>query len=151
MSRSTRVLGIAVAGVVGTEPKFLAQRAQKLGGRQARIEDQSDLGGLRRAREQRADGRGLAGADLAGQLDEAAGFVDAVDQMRQRVGVPAAQVEIARIRRDCERLFGEAEELQVHSLTSPQWRVLIGHGNVTFLEATLRMHGTASTGMVTLC
>jgi hypothetical protein len=62
---------------------------QELGGRQPRIEDQRDLGILRRARQQRADGRGLAGADLAGQLDEAAGLVDAVQQMRERIRVPA--------------------------------------------------------------
>ena len=43
---------------------------------------------LRRLRQQRADHRGLAGAHLAGELDEAAGLVDAVDQVRQRLRVP---------------------------------------------------------------
>src|SRR5256885_6018177 len=45
---------------------------------------------------------------------EAARLVDAVQQVRQGFGVPLAQVQVARIGRDRERLFVEAEERQVH-------------------------------------
>ena len=48
---------------------------------------------------------GLAGADFAGQLDEAAGLADAIDQVRERFGMLAAEVEIARIG-VIRRLFG---------------------------------------------
>ncbi len=109
-----QLLGVVLGAVGHAQAELLAQRAQELGGRQPRIEDQRDLGILRRARQQRADGRGLAGTDLAGELDEAAGLVDAVDQMRERIGVPRAQVEVARIRGDRERFFRQPKERQVH-------------------------------------
>src|SRR4029077_16930890 len=65
-------------------------------------------------REERTHDGGLAGADFAGELHEAAGLVDAVQQVRERLRVPLTQVEVARIGRDRERLFVEAEEREVH-------------------------------------
>ena len=65
---------------------------------------------MRDPRQQGAHHRGFAGTHLAGQLDEAARFIDAVQQMRQGLGMALAQIEIARIRGDGEGLFGEPEE-----------------------------------------
>ena len=83
-------------------------------GGHARIENHRDVGVLRDARQKRAHDRGLAGSHLARQLYEAARFVDAIEQMSQRLGVPLAQVQIARVRRDREGLFDEAEKARVH-------------------------------------
>ncbi len=97
------LLDAAPVGSVDRNPELLADAQQKFRGRDPRIQDDRDVGVLRHARQQRAhDGR-LAGADLAGQLHETAGLVDAVQQVRERLGVPLAQVEIARVRRDRER------------------------------------------------
>ena len=112
---STRSLRLSSAGVRHADAELLADGEQELRRGHARIEDQRDLGVLRRLRQERAHDGGLAGADLAGELHEAAGLVDAVQQVRQRLGVPLAQVQVARIGRDRERLFVEAEERQVHA------------------------------------
>src|SRR5581483_7519203 len=91
-----------------------------------RIEDERDFGVLRGLREQRAHDRGLARSDLAGELDESASLVDTVQQMSESFGVAFAQIEIARIRGDRERLLVQAEEGQVHepmlldAVTAPQ-------------------------------
>ena len=61
-----------------------------------------------------AHDRGLAGTHLARELNEAAGFVDAVQQVGEGLGVALAQVEIARVRCDREGLFDEAEKARVH-------------------------------------
>src|SRR5690606_17914449 len=65
--------------------------------------------------EQQPAQRGLAGADLAGELDEAAAaaLVDPEQQVRQGVAVPFAQVHEARVRGDRERRLAEAEVRQV--------------------------------------
>ena len=65
----------------------------------------ADIRMMRHARQQRAHHRRLAGAHFARQLNESARFVDAVKQMSERLGVPLAQIEVARIRGDRERLF----------------------------------------------
>ena len=112
---STRSLRLPSAESGTPMPELLADGEQELRRRHLRIEDQGDLGVLRRLRQQRAHDGGLAGADLAGELHEAAGLVDAVQQVRQRLGVPLAEVEIARIRSDRERLLVEAEKGQIHA------------------------------------
>src|SRR5690606_19159832 len=86
----------------------------ELARRQLRIQDQRDLGLLGELLEDAADQRRLAGADLAGQLDEAAALGDTVDQMRERIRMAAAQEEIPRIRRDRERLFVKSEKFGIH-------------------------------------
>ena len=107
----------AADGVVGhADAELLADGQQELGGGDARVEDQRDFGVLRDLREQRADGGGLAGADLAGELDEAAGLADAVNEVRKRLRMALAQEEIARVGGDGERLFVQPEERQVHAL-----------------------------------
>jgi hypothetical protein len=67
------------------------------------------------ALEQRADHGGLARADLARQLNEPAGLVDAVQQMGERLRMTLAHVEVARIGSDCERLLAEAEKARIHA------------------------------------
>ena len=87
------------------------------------IEDHRDVGMTRHALEQRAHDRGLAGADFAGELNEAAGLVDAVQQVRERLRMPLAHEEVARIGSDRERLFAQAEKARVHAelLRVPSW------------------------------
>ena len=104
------LLGVLLGAVRHADAELLADGLQEIQRREPRIDDQGDFRVLGRTRQQRADRGGLAGADLAGQLDEAAGFIDAVDQVRQRVGVVAAQVQVARVRRDRKGFFGDAEE-----------------------------------------
>ena len=66
--------------------------------------------------------RGLAGADVAGQQDEAAaraahraaGGRHAVQQVRQRLAVALAHEEVPRVRRDGERVLRQAEVVRVH-------------------------------------
>ena len=101
--------------------QFFADREQELGRRDPRVEDQRDLGVTRQLLEQAADHRRLARADLASQLDEAAGLVDAVQQVRQRFGVPLAEVQVAGVRRDRERFFLEAEKACIHMDLGLPW------------------------------
>ena len=109
----------AADGVIGDhDPQFLADGQQELRRVHAGVEDQRDFRVVGLACQQRADDRGLAGADLAGELDETAGLGDAVDQMRQRLGVPLTQEQVARIRRDRKGLFGQAEERKVHGTSA---------------------------------
>ncbi len=109
-----QVLQACARGVRHADAELLADREEQLGRRHARIEDERDLGVFRDLRQERAHERGLAGADLPGELHEAAGFVDAVQQMRERLGVPLAEEQVARIGSDREGLFVEAEEAEVH-------------------------------------
>ncbi len=108
-------LGAVAAFGRHLQVQFLADRQQELRRRDARVQDQRDFGMARQLLEQAADDRRLAGADLARQLDEAARLVDAVQQVRQRLGVPLAEVQVARVRRDRERFFLEAEKARVHA------------------------------------
>ena len=68
--------------------------------------------------EEAAAQRRLAGADLAGQQHDAA-TAEAVAQVRQRLAMALAQVQIARIGRDRERLALESEMLRVHGTRIP--------------------------------
>ena len=54
-------------------------------------------------RQQQIDERGLAGADLAGDDDEALALMQPVGQMRHGAGVAGAAEEEARIGRELER------------------------------------------------
>ena len=92
------------------DAQFLANGEQKLHRRHTRIQYHRDIGVMRDARQQRAHDRGLARAHLAGQLDEAPGFIDAIQQMRQGFRVTLAQIEITRVWRDGKGLFGEPKE-----------------------------------------
>src|ERR1019366_10645390 len=113
-------------GICDGQPQLLADRQQEFGRRGSRIQDNRYVRMMRHAREQGSHHGCFAGADFPGQLDEAAGFVDAVQQMSQRLGMPLAQIKVARVRRDRERPFTETEEADVHGATrvyQPQpWR-----------------------------
>jgi hypothetical protein len=69
---------------------------------------------MRHARQQGAHHRGFARAHFTGQLDEAARFIDAIQQMRQSLGMTLAQIQIARVRGDGEGLFSEPKEAGIH-------------------------------------
>ena len=108
-------LGAVAPGLRHVDVQLLADGEQELGGRDARVEDQRDVGVARQLLEQAADDRGLAGAHLAGQLDEAARLVDAVQQVRERLRMPLAEVQVAGVGGDRERLFLESEKARVHA------------------------------------
>ena len=101
-------------GLADAQSQLFTDSQQEFAGCDARIQDDGDVGMMRHARQQRAHHRGFAGSHFPGQLDEAAGLVDAVQQMRQGLGVTLTQIEIARIRSDGEGLFAETEEAGVH-------------------------------------
>ena len=107
-------LDAAARGVRHRDPQLFADGEQELGHGDARVEDQRDLHAVRLAREQRTHQRGLAGTHLARELDEAARLADAVDEMRERLGVAGAREEIARVGRDGERRLVQPEERLVH-------------------------------------
>ncbi len=66
--------------------------------------------------EQGAAERGLAGADVTGHDNEALAPSDGVLKQIERVGVRLAPVEVLRIRRQAERLFGKSVKIFVHGL-----------------------------------
>jgi hypothetical protein len=101
---------------VDLEVQLLADRRQQLERRQPRIEHQRHVRAFRQLLEQQPRERGLARADLAGELHEpaAAALADAEQQVRERVAVALRQEHEARIGRDRERWFLEAVELEVH-------------------------------------
>jgi len=114
VQRVDHLLDAVAIGFGDLQTQLLADGLQKLDGRDPRIEYDRHVRMMRHAGQQGAHHRSLAGAHLAGELDEPAGFVDAVQQMRERLGVALAQIEIARIRRDGEGLFAETEEAGIH-------------------------------------
>ena len=89
--------------------QLVADRGQQLDGRERRIEDHRHVDLGRQLLEQcPAEGR-LAGADLPRELDEPAPRPQAPQEVRERLPVAVGQEEIARVRRDRERLLGEPE------------------------------------------
>ena len=108
-------LGAAASRLGNRHVQFLADREQELGRRDAGVQDQRDVRVARQLLEQAADHGGLARADLARELDEPARLVDAVQQVRERLGMPLAEVQVAGVRRDRERLFLETEKARVHA------------------------------------
>ncbi len=94
--------------------QLVADREQELGRGDARVQDQRHVAVRRQLPEQAAQHRRLAGSDLAGQLDEAAGLAEAVGEVGKGLRVPLAEVEIARVRRDRERLLVQPEETRIH-------------------------------------
>ena len=110
------LLDAVAVRLVEPEAELLADGEQELRGRHARIQYHGNVRMVRQPREERAHDGCLAGADLASQLNEAAGLVDAVQKVREGLGVALAQIEVARVRRDRERFFDEAEEAEVHAL-----------------------------------
>ena len=103
-----------VAPGVHVDAEFVADRLQQFGDGQFRIEDVRDIAVGGHLLEKAAADRGLAGADLAGQQDEAAAAADAVQQMRQRLAMTFAHEQVARIGRDRKRRLLQTEKMGVH-------------------------------------
>ncbi len=95
----------------------LGHRAQQVVGLELRADDLRGDDHLRvEFLQQRAHERGLAGADLAGDDEEALALVDAVLQVRVRALVPlAAEVE-GRVGTELEGLARQAVEVFVHAV-----------------------------------
>ena len=90
--------------------QLVADRGQQLDGREGGIEHHGHVDRRRELLEQRAAERGLAGSHLARELHEAAAaLAQPPQQVGQRLAVAVGEVEIARVRRDRERLLGEPE------------------------------------------
>src|SRR5205814_1972319 len=79
---------------------------------------QGGVGGAVDLLQQRPAQRRLAGANVAGDDDEAFAPMDGVLEQIERVGVRLAAIEILRIRSQAERLFGEAVIALVHVIGS---------------------------------
>jgi hypothetical protein len=94
--------------------QLVADGEEEFRGRDARVQDQRDVTVRRELLQEAAEHGRLAGADLARQLDEAAGLADAVGEMSECLGVALAEIEVSRIRRDRERLFVQPEEARIH-------------------------------------
>ena len=114
IERVDHLLDTVVIGFWDLQPQLLTDGLQEFDSRYARIQNHGDVGVMRNPGQERAHHCGLAGTYLAGELNEAAGFVDAVEQMRECLRVALAQVEIARIRCNGEGLFAETEEAGIH-------------------------------------
>jgi hypothetical protein len=61
--------------------------------RQRRVEDEGRGAVVLQAAQERAQERGLAGADLAGEQDEALVLLDAVEQLCEGLAMPGGGVE----------------------------------------------------------
>jgi hypothetical protein len=107
-------------GLAHRQSQFLADRLQQLHRIQPRIQHQRGVGVLGQPVQQQPAERGLAGADFAGELHEAAAaaLLDAVEQMRQRVPMVFAEEHVMRVGRDRERRLFEAVVLQVHAYSA---------------------------------
>ena len=95
--------------------QLITNAGQQLAGIQARIEDQRDVDVFRELVEQRPAKRGLAGSHLAGEHDKAAADTDPVQQMRQRLPMLGAEIQIAGIGRDRKGKLGKPKVLGVHA------------------------------------
>ncbi len=98
--------------------KFITDCAQQINDGQFRIEDIRDIAvGGNLLQEAAADGC-LASPDFTRQQHEAATAVDAIQQVRERLAVTLAHVNIARVGGDRKWRLGEAEELGIHRRAS---------------------------------
>src|SRR5512135_462483 len=101
------------AGRIG-DLKFGADAGEQLFDRQLGIEEIGDIARLRNLLEQAAADRGFARADLAGKQHEPAVAADAVEQMRKRLLVAFAHVQVARVGREREGRFAKAKVTTIH-------------------------------------
>ncbi len=105
---------LLLAGAARRQPELGVDRLEQLERRERRVDDVGHARlGCELAEEVPQHGR-LAGADVAGDADEAARLRQAEAQMRQGVGVLARQKEIARVRRQPEGRIHQPEEPLVH-------------------------------------
>ena len=84
-------------------------------GVRGRIENERRGPGIAQRREHRAANGGLAGADLAGQLDEPLPLANAIEQMVERLAMLCAEKEKPRVRCEVKRRFLQAIVFQIHA------------------------------------
>ena len=94
--------------------ELVADRLQQLDHRELGIEDVGDVAVGRDLLQEQAAHRGLAGADLARQQHEAAPAAQPIEQVGQRLPVALAHEQVARVRRDGERLALQPEIWRIH-------------------------------------
>ena len=87
---------------------------QELGGRERRAEDvgRGDVGS--ELAQEGAEKRRLPRPHVARDADEAARFLEAEPEVRERLGVLGREKEVTRVRRQPERRVVEPEEALVH-------------------------------------
>src|SRR5215813_7923164 len=98
---------------------------------QGRVEDEGRGTVTLQAAQERAQERGLAGADLAREEDEPLVLLDPVEQLRERLPVPGRRVEEARIRRGVEGLLLKAEEREIEGHARLSFRFPRASGRAT--------------------
>ncbi len=109
----------AIAAFGRRNAKLSTDAREELAYRYAGIEDQRHVHVAWQILQHRAGDECLAGADLTGELHEAAALADAVGQMGKRLPVPRAEIEVTRVRGDGKRAFGESEITLVHKRRAP--------------------------------
>jgi hypothetical protein len=107
----------AAAAAPDVQPQLLADRLQQLDRALPWVQDQRHPRVHGQLFQQQPAQRGLAGADLAGELHEAAAaaLVDPERQVRQRVPVALAEEHEARVRGDRIRRLVQAVMREVHA------------------------------------
>jgi hypothetical protein len=100
-----QVLEAGAVVVPHEDPQLLADGQDELQRGLLRIEDDGHVRVSRHTFQQRTHHRRLARAHLPGELNEAAGLGNAVQEVRQRLRVPLAHEEVARVGSDGERFF----------------------------------------------
>src|SRR2546430_17688161 len=97
----------------GLNAETVRDRAEQLGGSEARVDQPDHRTRVADAIDERARQRGLARSDLADEHRQLF-LVDGIFESRQGFGVLRALVEKTRIGSFPERLGGEAEEVLKH-------------------------------------
>jgi hypothetical protein len=103
-----------ILALADSNAEFVTDRSQKFDHRLFRIEDVRDIAVCRNLLQEEAAYRRLACTDLAGQEHEPATAIQAVQKVRQRLPMPLAHEEVARVRCDREGNLAEAKESGVH-------------------------------------
>lgn len=96
--------------------QFAADAAQEFSNGDARVDNQRRIHAVRQFFQQAAYQGGLAGAHFPGKLNEAAALGDTIQKVGKRFRMLAGQEQVARVRRDAEGIFVEAEISGVHGI-----------------------------------
>jgi hypothetical protein len=109
-----RVHRVDAAGTAARHAELARNALEEVVPRERRVEDERRRDVGPEVGEERAQHRRLAGADLAGDADEAAGLGEAEAKMRERFGVLRREIEEARIGCQPKGRIRQPEELFVH-------------------------------------
>ena len=97
------------------DSEFLANGLEELDDREARVQNDGDVGVIRELVLQQSAHEGrLAGSDLTGELHETATLGNAVNKVRECLAVTFAHKQITRVGRYREWLFIKSEETRIH-------------------------------------